>query len=515
MHVLIKVAILIILLMAGGAASLPETLFDALHYHLALPAQWLMGERPQVLFADFPPGPGGLYAIALWVGGEGGAKMLNFLMGVACLWPLGMLARRLTGRPEASWLAILAFIASPVVSVNFTGCQADLAMTFFLLSALTVFLNLEPSWRWRGGWGGLLLGGAMWMKYTAWVLAPVILAWWGFYLWKVENQDLKTSASAAWWGGGIALLVISPWAVRNLLLHSAPLAPYGLHLGAGFERLLQEQRGAPGSLFTWLHQTFVWSPWASSWAGVHWLILPWAGFLLIRQGQKPLHLFSLLALALLLVSISVSRVVRFLLPSLALLSVIAAHGLIAPRTPAWLIAGWIGLIGVQQGQLWISKRWWDEVPAYWLGQTSRAQYLSRPHPEWGYPNPSWAAFSVLHDEPKNAKVLCVGETRVFHSPRPALFGTAYQTPPLTKMLGQSATPDHLAKVLQSQGVTHLLVNQRENERLRRAYGFSHLEWRLRESKLYHQFLRTHVKPIYRSADGSLALYRLIPMDRRS
>jgi hypothetical protein len=94
--------------------------------------------------------------------------------------------------------------------------------------------------------------------------------------------------------------------------------------------------------------------------------------------------------------------------------------------------------------------------------------------------------------PSGAKVLYVGEGRVYYTKHPALWSTAFDQPPLTAMSNQAKTTEELAAALRARGVTHVYVNSAEADRLRRSYGYmADANWNLIQNTLRHNATEVH------------------------
>jgi len=500
-------------LMNAAMVLLPEIFFDALHYHLALPQQWLLAHsitrNPYLLFADFPPGMEVLYGWALAMGGVGATKWLHLAFGTAVIIQIIQLGRRL-GNRSAGIIAAATFAAAPVVGANLISCHVDLPMTLFLLCGLETLITEDLSLRQRGAWGGLLLGFAMWIKYTAWMFSGIILCWWVLHLLLVERRGWNTSLKYGWVGGCLVLTIASPWVVRNLYLHGLPWYPYGASLGENFSILLREQQGGGGGSIL---SSFM-SPFASSNMGWQWLIgLPLVTYMAIRsiwnlpptKSYKYIVSIGLLTFALFIISISLTRVTRFYLPIFALLSLLIGFSLVQAKYQkqalcSWLFVLWIPIAWLGLHYLKILNPW-----PYLIGNTPIQAYLSHPH--GGYPNPPFPAIDFINAHTsKHAKIMFIGELRPFYCDRQVLYSSAYQTPPFIHGLDLSQTGKNFRQILDIQGVTHLLVNWPELDRLNKAYRLFWLDGR--KQALYNSFIQTHTIKIFDDRQRGLLVYEL-------
>jgi hypothetical protein len=94
--------------------------------------------------------------------------------------------------------------------------------------------------------------------------------------------------------------------------------------------------------------------------------------------------------------------------------------------------------------------------------------------------------------PSGARVLYVGEGRVYYAKHPTLWSTAFDQPPLTAMSNQAKTAEELLMALRARGVTHVYVNSAETARLRHSYGYmTDANWDLIQDTLRHKATEVH------------------------
>ena len=104
--------------------------------------------------------------------------------------------------------------------------------------------------------------------------------------------------------------------------------------------------------------------------------------------------------------------------------------------------------------------------------------------------------------PQDAKVLYVGEARVYYAKNPVLWSTAFDQHPLAAMSKESTSTEDLLVRLRAHGVTHVYVNQSELARLRNGYRYmSDAKW-----NLIDDLLQNHAQSIHTS--GSRIVYAL-------
>ncbi len=230
--VLATVALLVL------GALLPPTAWDALMYHLAVPARDaaqgrvlpdssnLQGYQPQLVEMLFLDG--------LLLHGDGVAALLSVGFGVLSVLTLVAFVRQVTDVSHKRPLALCAvafFLSIPSLVLVLGWPYVDGALVYYELAALCALLcwwNAKETacikWLFLTG---ALAGLALDVKYTGAfaLLALVLLVAWRSWRRSGIRRVLWQVAGF----GAVALLVGSPWLLRNLFLTGDPLFPY--HLG--------------------------------------------------------------------------------------------------------------------------------------------------------------------------------------------------------------------------------------------------------------------------------------------
>jgi 4-amino-4-deoxy-L-arabinose transferase-like glycosyltransferase len=246
-------------------ALMPPTDWDGLFYHLTGPAWTLAVGRvgpPQanVPHLSFPGLMESLFTLAMALRGDVVAKLLHWSFALL----LGGIVYRLANRhlgDGLGWGAVIALYATPMVAVLAGWAYNDLALAFFQVAALYAVLNgldrsspmssahdaqsahdarsaHRDSERWffvAGGLAGLSLG----LKYTSFVCPVTLVAlivWntvWQKYGGRVSRPALKRALNRAVGFSVVALIVASPWYLRNLAFTGNPVYPFLYRLWDG------------------------------------------------------------------------------------------------------------------------------------------------------------------------------------------------------------------------------------------------------------------------------------------
>jgi hypothetical protein len=470
-------------------ALIPETFYDALVYHLALPAQYLLHggiyPTPSNSYSGIPALPQMLSGLALAVEPWGiAASILHSSLLLWCCVALVGLSRRL-GRPKAGVLAALIFAATPVVMGESFRVSVGLEWALMELCCLTGLLAVSeeqsdsamPAVVLAGGF----LGFAMATKYPAWLLAfaavPLLA---GGRLPAVEERRNFTTRLLVC--AAIAAVLIAPWVLKNAYFYGNPLYPFFHERFAAAGAAVPDWRqiSAAGTdlrrLFTpagfW---SYLKHPWdflkpaddlTVTTGPIYFALLP--GLLLFpfdRRGK----LVALFAAAAWIPLSVLSPMTRFFIPHLAVLALLAAY-LIEGLASRWVAmsfrTGAFGLaaLSVLGWAVMDSNR--GKLPVY-LGAKDFNDYLA--HTAVSYPPPPYAGYQYLNENaPADAKVLIYSESRGFYLNRTAIISSPDQRTDLEIWADQATDAEALARKIRQEGVSFILVNGAEMTRLKHA-----------------------------------------------
>ena len=220
-------------------ASVPPFSRDALTHHLAVPklyiAEGRMVEMPDIVPSYFPMNMDLLYLIPLLWGNDIIPKYIHMLFGLLTAM---LLYRYLRDRLNQIYglLGVLLFLSLPIIIQLSITVYVDLGLIFFSTAALIYLLE----WRQSGLHKRHLLlaavfcGLALGTKYNSLVvfllltlLVPIIGG-------RHSQPSIDPNGKAVNWQTiaistmffvSVALLLFSPWAVRNFLWTGNPLYP--------------------------------------------------------------------------------------------------------------------------------------------------------------------------------------------------------------------------------------------------------------------------------------------------
>ncbi|KPL78849.1 hypothetical protein ADN00_06450 [Ornatilinea apprima] len=470
-------------------ALAPESEYDALWYHLWLPAQWLQSGHPVDILEEYislyPMNWSLLYGAAMTVGNVISAKLIHWAALLLCALSLAAFTRRFFPQAPAL-LAAAVFVATPTVLWESTTAYNDLGLTFYLFLAIYALERyMESDQRKWLLLTGLMVGLAMAIKHLALfglLLLAIIL-----FLQRLGKKEWKRGLVEAGVLGIIGLVLALPYYARSALASGNPFFPemFGI-FGAtppqrwdwvtesglnafkarfGFGRSLPALMGLPWLLTTRAYRFggflgcayLLLLPWGVlDWRDARWW--RWAGFALayLALWASPISSFQL----------------RFLVPLTPLLAVLAAAGY--ERLQATLRAAVprlrpLTLPLLMTLLLWISLPPFTALadgPGYggWLthvvrqapiavvsGGESEQDYLSRvlsSYPAWNYIN---------QNTPVDAYILTFSGGDHLYSQRRRLRSDSTLARPAT---WQAQTESQALQWLRQAGITHILADQK-------------------------------------------------------
>ncbi len=480
-------------------AFTPPWEYDDQEYHSGSVA-WYLSHRtawsvPENVYSHFPQNAEMLsYGLSRWFFSPGpwsaddlhgiyAGKLLNAALGLCIALLVGWMTRRSAADRSASRYAMVFFYCSPAILVFSAVAYVEMALTFYLFLGLCLFLiyvETDPADRRarirHAALCGVACGLAAGCKYQGVLfgIAPFAL------FVGIENLMARRPSAAVRDTGILllaALVLFSPWLIRNLALTGNPVFPlmYSVFGGHGWDaahNAMWVKAHAPGPMtlaefIGGLRDFIANSP-----------LTPVLAFLfipLLFLRPKALNLparwvLAYVAVFYVLWFIFTQRIDRFLAPALPAFAVLSALGFSAwqeGRTGKALkgvVA--LGLIfTLYQGLIMGSN-----LGAFTAGlHPGEKERFFRDNTDF---RDVYDAIQAVNDETKapKSKVLFFAEARAFYCNADRLAPAVFNTNPLETALQESATPQEAAAQLKAQGFTHLLVNWTEFARLHTSYG---------------------------------------------
>jgi Dolichyl-phosphate-mannose-protein mannosyltransferase len=503
-------AVVILALLIGLAGALaPEIEYDALWYHLWLPKQWLVQGHPVDYIEEYvslyPMTWELVFGAGMSVGGGAvAAKLLHF----ACLPLTGLLVYEMTRRyaPSASaWLAVALCVTIPTILWEATTAYIDLALAFYVTLTLYALLRyFDTHQRMWFVLTAINLGLALAIKNLALFVLIIVSGSLFIHVWWKERNLMRVVRSVALF---IVLCLIFPlpWYLRSWLASGNPFFPdmfqiFGAHPPERWNAITElelthfkERFGQPLSL-----KTLITLPWNMTIHGASYrgslgasflMLLPGLALYKVRLKALPWLITFAVAYILLWASPISSFQLRFIIPIMPILAVLAAIAFGQLSHAVRIIAKKWGEGALQLGLIavlflnfpsLIPLQESDRLPAVytsgWLthvirqsplqvlvGEESENTYLAESVPSYN----AW--MYIDNNLPQTARILTSGGGDDFYAERNRLLFDATMARPATWGASQGQEIQAL-NALQQLHITHILFDKRDLE----STGFSDL-----------------------------------------
>jgi hypothetical protein len=475
-------------------ALIPETFYDALQYHLALPNLYLLAGRifptPENSYSGIPSLPQMLNGWTLALDSWGiTASLLHCSLVLWIAAALIGFCRRL-GRPGAGSLAAAAFFLSPVVIGESFRVSVGLGWTLMQLccfAALFAALTEVPGAAQRRGWlilSGLFLGFTMAMKYPAWLL-PVAFLPSLVLKWHLETPPGGQKSLSRLSLRELAILLavsaacLSPWVLKNIWFYRNPIYPFfneWLNPKAAFVPDWRQISAAGtdikttlGSLNGFIHYALhpirLLLPVDNVSESIGPFVLCFLPLVFIARKSEGERLLAWICLACWVPLSLLSDMSRFFIPHLTLVILLLSCIIVGARP------GWSKTVGVVlaccllavQGIAWIITDPNRAKLAVFLGLKSYDEYLE--HTVISYPTPPYAGIEYVNSAVSpNSPVMLFGDGRSFYLRRRALATSSDQTSFLELWANESSDPAALRRRFAAAGIDYIIVNLAEMSR---------------------------------------------------
>jgi len=233
---LILLAILIISIII--LSCVPPVSKDALVHHLAIPKLYLkhggMYEIPAMPFSYFPMNLDLLYLIPLSFGNDIAPKFIHLCFALLTAWLIFSFLKPRSNTVYAL-LGVIFFLSIPIIVKLSITVYVDLGLIFFSTASLLLLLKwIEDGFRLRFLlFSALFCGLAAGTKYNGLITLFLLTLFVPFLYSRYVPNSKPGFFKAAGYGilfFSVALLVLSPWMIRNYLWTSNPLYPLYDHL---------------------------------------------------------------------------------------------------------------------------------------------------------------------------------------------------------------------------------------------------------------------------------------------
>ncbi len=468
-----------------GACSL-AAFYDQWNYHLAFPFQWLNAgsifTSPRHAYSFFPANMGLLYLYGLAAGGGWTAQLIHWWMGALSVAAVASLGRRFFDSSGA--VAAVVFAATPGVVELASLAGAELGVTAFFLCAWMAVLgaaeSAENTRRWyllTGIFVGLMVG----CKYIA---IPLLAIPFGLVLPLIlRPSGTRREAGAAVFSAllivtATAILIWSPWAIRNLVATGDPVYPYlsGSGIPSEVSGAIDGDDLAEGiGGFGWEGSRLFFAATLGSFeyrdvGGLVgpvflWLMPLWLIQLVRGQSSRNERVFFISLLLGLAGAAALPSVGRYLVPLLAACAVgcgVAFQRLTTSLGKPWSAVVAAALFIILVGNL--NPFPLTHLPrqiGVTLGVVDEADFL-------GNYVSHYPAIAYINSElPDDAVIYLLAESRSFEIERRMVLEDPISIPLVVEISESSKSAQQMVERFRTLGVTHILINQLEADRMAR------------------------------------------------
>ena len=543
-------------------ASVPPVSRDALTHHLIVPKLYLQHgsiyEIPSIVFSYYPMNLDLLYMIPLYFGNDIAPKFIHFIFALLTAWLIFCYLRK---RLDMGWALVggIFFLSLPIIVKLSITVYVDLGLIFFVTASILSLLKwIESRYQIKflilsAACCGLALG----TKYNGLIVLFILTVFIPFVfisnskknlnLEKPEDKESSLQIQFKAFGFGaiffiVALLVFSPWMIRNYVWKANPIYPLYNNVfnrpklvSPAAQTDNQTLGPAAGPQQTSKANSTRWSPFAirkviygESWWEIALIpvrvffqgqddnpkyfdgklnpflfFLPFFAFIHLKKNPATLRtekkIFIFFIILFLLYAFSTTgiriRYVAPIIPPLVILAILGLHqiaGMITNRKvtrPAWIGSGVIVLmvtIIIALNASYILKQFRYVDPfSYISGRVSRDTYIAKYRPEHSIYQ------YVNRTLPDNVKILglFLGNRR-YYSDRELFFGVNK----FKKIIDRVDSTKILINDLRESGFTHLIIRfDLYNQWTSRQFGDS-------KKQMLKIFFDSHVRHIL-SKDG--------------
>ncbi len=455
----------------------PSISQDALVYHLAA-AETYVNEGglvfiPGNFYANFPENAEMLFTLALLLEVEPLANLFHWLFGVLAVATIAKVASRATGGRGGS-LAACIFATVPSVALISSWAYVDLALVFFQMIAILAFLRwVEPMGDRRTGLlvlTGIFIGFGAGCKYTGGAVGVVLglgLIISGLARSRKKSEIFKDLFIL----GTVSIVVVSPWYLKNIILTGNPLYPflYSVFGGEGWDA----QRAQTLSIYfkNFGGDSSLWGlmklPWRLTFEAQFSSIENFDGVMgpafligtpflfLALKGKRLGQILLFFTVCFVAIWVLTTRQMRFLIPSLAVLSVVIAYGVVELRSLGARRIATFALIGaftLNLGSMLMRFASHNPLPVA-FGLESEDRFKEREIACGDYP-----VFAFLNEKlPQDARVFLAASGNPGYLVKRSYYMDAlFENHTLITILKSCKTEEQVFKMFQEGQFSHLL-----------------------------------------------------------
>ncbi|GAB4031642.1 MAG: hypothetical protein Fur0012_09180 [Elusimicrobiota bacterium] len=203
----------------------PETFYDTIIYHLAVPNFWKIEgkikDMPYLIFSKMPFNHGLVYLYCLETGSVACAKIVNWFISIFTLFSFFAFFRGRFSDRTLFGAAAVFFSIFHYMNVSWYASN-DAMLTFFILCSFYLSLRYAENLSHRtAALAGLMAGFAMGIKYTSAIFVFGIFV----SIFYSMRGRLSSFFKFLLFFAIFACMPVLPWLVKNFLLYGNPFYP--------------------------------------------------------------------------------------------------------------------------------------------------------------------------------------------------------------------------------------------------------------------------------------------------
>ena len=509
---LIMVSVQILIILCAGSS--PPIFYDGLIYQLVIPANYLQHHgftyNPFSTYTSFPANMNLFFAIPLSFNSDIGAQLLSFLFALMIFVALKEFISANVENNSGTFCALI-FLTTPVVALTSLLPAVDLALAFYaLLSFLLLFQYIKEENKTLLIFSGIAAGIALGIKYL-YMMYLVPISFLALIIFP-QNWSAGKKTSRFVYFNALALLVFSPWAIKNLIIHKDPIYPMLSHVGTSRVEVLNiffGEKTLPAILFS--IKDYLLFPidmnfktlGAAGIMGCFFIVMiPWIIF--CEKRSHHLFKFSLMVsiVGIILFTLTPHSLRYFLIvvPFLCIMYGMAlseAANLFqkAGRIVAYLCIALNIIIGLNQVTTL-------GLFSYATLHSDRSSFLSR------FVEYYDVAEYLNKNAPLSSRVLMIGEARTFYIKQECYYNFYLQPIVLEQWIKESATLDNFLALLKKKNVQYVLFNYLEmNNIVKKLNKDEYFSLPPHYRNILDSFISTHLTPVYQNQ--FVTLYKVI------
>jgi len=491
-------------------ALTPETFFDSQFYLLGLPNIWRLQNKisfNRYIFSSmYPFNINMLYLLNLVFSNDISAKIIHWFCGVISVGLIYFFVKNYFSKTTAL-VACLIFYTVPTVmavswktAIEFGIAMFELAGVFCLLEYFTKedkkYLLLS----------GIFWGFALGSKYLVLLeFFSISLAIFVFYL-IVNKKNLKLVFKDYIIFLSLAVVVASPWYVRNIILTGNPVFPFFAHkIGFVKPRVVGNIFSDPAPpKFTFKNYfLFLWPltlgqlQQESYPGGVFLVFLPF--LFLFKNVDKKIKFLTIYLVCCLFLWAFIGRFyLRYFIPVIGVVATIYACFIVETNLSnsfknfLYLVFLFLISSNINFGQRILH---FTQTPAKFVfSNMSVKEYLFTQRPSYPCPYYSVVDWANKNLSKNNNKILFLGETRGLFCEIPYLTHGVLEYSPLIEMLEKVKDEEELYYEFKKQNITHILLNVPEAKRLA---GYDNFYFGPFQFEIWLKFWNKYVEEVYK------------------